>query len=253
MLEFEQRQIIKTALLLSKRFGKQIEVDSWPTEFTPENLARWETEFNLKPVYFPDEEVGEDRKLGKWIKPEAWFYKKIREGQIDSDAARLYKGWYLADFTPGVDYTDGSQVFPNDPLSSTITRLREEGKVGKYDNTPIGSRFAITSDEWRNKICPAVAEHLGFKPEQVRLERAIEFNIIGNLYDPNRGKFNTWEWFDDVFGGSSRLHGGNRRDGGLANVHYYWPYSHYDYIAGRPGEFLKYVLGPLVFGPCPVT
>ncbi|MBI4119859.1 MAG: hypothetical protein HY454_00120, partial [Parcubacteria group bacterium] len=119
MLEFEQRQIIKTALLLSKRFGKQIEVDSWPTEFTPENLARWETEFNLKPVYFPDEEVGEDRKLGKWIKPEAWFYKKIREGQIDSDAARLYKGWYLADFTPGVDYTDGSQVFPNDPLSST--------------------------------------------------------------------------------------------------------------------------------------
>lgn len=214
---FAEALISHTAQLLSKKFSCAVGVDPLPPEFTEDNLTKW-GRFNLQPVFFPDEEITEDRKLKVWTKPEAWFYQKIRDGKIKSDSAQLHQGWYLADFTGGADYTDGSQVFQNDPLAPVIQRLREEGKIGKYDHTPLGSRFTITNDEWRNTVCPAIAEELGFKPEQVRLERAVEFNAIGNVYDPNRGQFNAWEWFDDSFGDSDRLVGGDRGGGGLADV-----------------------------------
>lgn len=216
-----------------------VDIEPLPVEFTEENLAKW-AEFNLKPIYLPMEEIGEDRKFKNWIKPEKWFYQKIKkdeedkEGKISSDSAKLYRGWYLADFTVGVDYTDGTQVFPNDPFAPIISKLREEGKIGKYDATPSGSRFAIIHDEWRTIVCPAIAEALGFKPEQVRLERAIEFNAIGNMYDPNRGKFNMWEWFYDQFEDSGRLCGGGRGRGGLAAVGCSWSSDLRDSVAGRP-------------------
>ncbi|MEK7609401.1 MAG: hypothetical protein AAB476_02900 [Patescibacteria group bacterium] len=81
---------------------------------------------------------------------------------------------------------------------------------------------------------PAIAHHHGFKPEQVRLERAVESNAIGNLYDPNRGQFNMWEWFQDVFEDSYRLSGGARECGGLARVDCGWSGHPDDSLAGRP-------------------
>ena len=219
--------------LLSKKFGREIKVDPLPPEFTDENLARW-ARSNLKPVFLPDEEIGEDSELNDWTKPDKWLYSQIRNRKIAADSAKLFRGWYLADFTIGVDYTDGTQVFPDDPLSPIIARLREQGKIGKYDNTPAGSRFAITNEEWRNVVCPAIAEDLGFKLEQVRLERASEFNAIGNIYDPNRGKFNMWEWFSDIFEDSYRLCGGLRGFGGLSDVSRVWSDSRGGSIAGRP-------------------
>ena len=153
-----------TTRKLQKFFDRDVEVAPFPPEFTPDNLARW-AQFNLEPVFLPDEEIGEDRKLKDWIKPNAWFYQMIREGKLASDSAQLKKGWYLADFTVGTDYTDGSQVFPNDPLASIITKLRKEGKVGQHDNTPAGSRFSITHDEWTSVVLPAVAQELSFRPE----------------------------------------------------------------------------------------
>ncbi len=69
---------------------------------------------------------------------------------------------------------------------------------------------------------------------QTNLEPAVAFNFIGNVYDPNRGRFNMWEWFLDQFGGSHRLVGGARADGGLARVGYGWRDDRYDGIAGRP-------------------
>lgn len=228
--------VSKTQKLLSKRFNKKIEVDPLPSEFTEENLHLW-AKYNLKPVFLPDEEIGENRPLKNWVKPEKWFYQKIKEGKIAKDSARIKPGWYLADFTPSVDYNDGIQVYPNDPFALIIERLRSEGKVGKYDKTPPGSRFAIVpQDEWPI-VLAEIAKELGFKTEQVGLERVIEFNTIGNLYDSNRGKFNIWEWFADSFEDSSRLDGGYRDSGGLANVSYdgcRWSDDRYGSVAGRP-------------------
>ena len=215
-----------------------VDIEPLPPEFTEENLAKW-ARFNWKPVYLPREEIGENRRLKNWTKPEEWFYRQIKKdeedtkGKISPDSAQLYRGWYLIDFTRGVDYTNGTQVFPDDPLAPIITKLREEGKIGKYDSTPIGSRFSITHDEWQTVLCPAIATEHGFKPEQVRLERAIEHNTIGNIYDSNRGKFNMWEWFHDQFEDSYLLDGGRRALGGLASVRCGWS-GHRARLAGRP-------------------
>jgi len=208
----------KLARLLSKRFGKKIIVDPLPSWFTEENLAHAER-YNLKPIFFPDEEIGADCKIKKWVKPRKWFYDRISEGKIAADSTKLKRGWYLADFSVGVDYTDGTQVFSNDPLAPIIERLRQEGKVGKYDKTPMGSRFSIVpKNEWPIVISALVDEAIGVVGyKEKRLERAIEFNAIGNLYDPNRGKFNMWEWFADLFGAPRLLCGGKRDGGGLSN------------------------------------
>jgi hypothetical protein len=230
---FADKLISKTAKLLSKWFGKKITVDPLPAWFTLENLAK-AVVFNLRPVFFPDEEISENRLLRNWVKPGKWFYQKINEGKIAVDSAKLRRGWYLADFSVGVDYNDGIQVFPDDPLVPIIARLREEKKVGKYEKTPMDSRFAIVpKDEWP-LVLAEITKDLGLKPEQLRLERAIEFNAIGNLYDKNRGKFNCWDWFTDNFEDSDWLFGGHRGYGGMADVYYDSADNRRDDSAGRP-------------------
>lgn len=222
-----------TAELLSDRFGKRIKVDPLPPEFTEDNLARWESEFNLKPIFLPDEKINENRKLNNWIKLGECFYQKINQNEIALDSVQLYRAWYLADFTQSVDYTDGSQVFPNDPFISIISELRELGRVGKHDNTPEGSRFSIAFWEWQGIVCPAIARKLSFKSGHVRLERALEFNAIGNIYDSNRGRFNTWEWFYDKSKTPDRLRGGRSKEGGLSDT-FLWLTNRSDSVAGRP-------------------
>ena len=233
VLNFKEELIAKTTKLLSNRFGKKIVVDPLPDWFTEENLAK-AAAFNLKPVFLPDEKIGHERPLRNWLKPNGWFYDQIQNGKIAADSAQLKRGWYLADFTIGADYNDGTQVFQNDPLAPIIARLRQEGKIGKKDKTPIGSRFAIMpKDEWPI-VLAELANELGLKPEQLRLERAIEFNAIGNLYDKHRGGFHMWEWFADDFEDSHRLNGGNRDSGGLTNISYSWAVFRRDDVAGRP-------------------
>lgn len=190
---------------------------------------------NMHLVFLPGVEITESLKLKNWVKPPAHFYQWIRDGKIANDSATLRHGWYAADFTLGVDYTNGTQMMPNCPWRSLITKLRAEGKVGKYDETPDGSRFSIVpKDEWETVLTYMTASVLNYPRAQVQLERYTEFNAIGNLYDPNRGKFNMWEWFADQFEDSSRLYGGNRDNGGLANVNNNWADNRNRNIVARP-------------------
>ncbi len=234
-ITYADRLVLKTAQLLSRRFGKKIVVDPLPEWFTEENLRKAK-KFNLMPIFLPDEEIGEDQPLRNWIKPRNWFYDQIENGKIANDSAQLKRGWYLADFTIGADYNHDKQVFRSDPLSPIIARLRQEGRVGKNDKTPMGSRFTIApEDEWPLLIAILVDEELKISSyKERRLERAIEFNAIGNLYDKNRGQFNIWEWFADAFGDSRRLHGGPRDCGGLASIDCHWADFRGDSVAGRP-------------------
>ncbi len=237
-----KREIEKFAVKLTRKlstvFKRRILIDPLPPEFTEENLALW-AEFNMKPVFLPGEDIGESRVLKGWTKPERWFYDKVRDGEIkpihsDLPPTLLRRGWYLADFTVSADYTDGSQVFLNDPLAPIIVNLRQKKLVGCHNNTPDGSRFSITPDEWQDVVLAHVASRLGVIRAQTRLERAIDFNAIGNLYDPNRGRFNALEWFEDHFGGSGRLYGGSRGCGGLANVFCSWHGYRLSDFAARP-------------------
>lgn len=233
-----ERFAAKTARKLSTVFKKRIIVDPLPPEFTDENLAHWAT-FNYYPIYAPREDIGANRPLKNWTKPERWFYDRVGDGKIkpihsDLPSTLLRGCWHLADFTVSADYTDGSQVFVNDPLAPIIADLRSKKLVGKHNNTPDGSRFSVTPDEWQDVVLAHVASKLGVTRAQMRLERAIEFNAIGNLYDSNRGKFNVWEWFQDSFEDSRRLCGGHRDRGGLAVVSCDWRVDRISSIAARP-------------------
>src|SRR3989344_5205723 len=228
----------KTARRLSAVFKKRVVVDPLPPEFTEVNLAHWAT-FNMKPVFLPREDIGASRPLKNWTRLGMWFYDRVGDGRVkpihpDLPPTLLRGCWCLADFTVSTDYTEGSQVFVKDPLAPIIADLRQKKLVGCHSNTPDGSRFSITPDEWRDVVLAHVASKLGVTRAQMRLERAIEFNAIGNLYDPNRGKFNSWEWFEDDFEGSGRLCGGSRDGGGLARVSDGWRGNRYGSIAARP-------------------
>ena len=227
---------------LRRKFGRRCpQVDPLPASVTEEVVARLAARlarYNMRLVFLPGLEIAEDlklRKLRNWVMPPPRFYQWMRDDKIAKDAATLRRGWYAADFTLGVDYTDGSQMM-SDPWVPLIMRLREEGRVGKHDKTPAGSRFSIMpQDEWETLLTSMASfGELQFPRANVRLERYIEFNAIGNLYDPNRGKFNMWEWFADQFGDSSRLLGGSRGFGGLAHVYYHWHDNRHGLVAARP-------------------
>ncbi len=233
-IDFREQLVAKVARILSRRLGRKITVDPLPEILTEENLKK-AAEFNLRPVFSLGEEILKGRRPKNWIPLPEKFFQWERDGKIAAGSAIWPRGWYLADFTVGVDYDDGWQVFRNDPLSSLIEKLRKVGIVGKYDKTPMGSRFAIIPDSEWPLVFAELAEGLGFcAAEQISLEPFGAFNAIGNIYDKNRGKFNMWEWFADIFGDSDRLLGGNRRGGGLAFVDDHWGSRRYGHIAGRP-------------------
>lgn len=218
---------------LRKFFGK-IKIDPVPESWTPELLAK-AAAYNLLPVFQPGADINQVFQRPGWVKFQDWYYIQVANTNIKGDRPTwLTRGWYLADFTVGVDYTDGTQVMPNDPWVPLITRLRTERKIGKNENTPLGSRFAITPQEWDAVVFPAMVQELGFESLQVRMERAAEWNAIGNIYDPNRGQHNMWQWFADSFGGAYRLCGGRRVDGGLAFVDCGNASGRYGGILARP-------------------
>jgi len=236
-IEIVSRPFAQLEKRLSKRFMKRITVDPYPREFT-EGFLRNAAGYNMRPVFLPGEDISADCRLKKWVKLGAEFYQEVKNGDVRPFNTYyptvLCRGWYLADFSLSVDYTDGTQVYPNDPWASAITQLREEGKIGKYESTPKGSRFVITLEEWGKVLLIYMAAKLLVPPAKIRLERAIEFNAIGNLYDPNRGKFNSWEWFADAFRSSDRICGGCRDCGGLASISNLVSGSHMGNFAGRP-------------------
>ena len=224
---------------LSRKLGRHVVPYQLPQIVTVENLEKWAA-FNAQPIFLPELDLTEDARLPKrWVRLGATFYQWLREGKIGEaipgvPPTRLRAGWYLADFSVGPDYTDGTQVFPSDPWTPLLERLRRENLVGKHDETPMGSRFAITHDEWTQVVLVHMASKLGFPAANVRLERASEFNAIGNLYDPNRGAHNMWVWLADPFGDSNRLIGGHRGNGGLASIDYSWRDDRSRSIAARP-------------------
>ncbi len=230
--------VSNTARRLSIIFKKEIIVNPIPPEFTPENLAYWST-LNYKPVFLPHEEIEESQIFDNWKKPPKWFYDEVRAGNIKSSQHDLWptllRGcWHLADFNVSADFTDGSQVFVNDSLGPTIARLREENLVGNHHYVPINSRFAITPNEWLECVLAYVASMLRVTRSQISLERAIEFNAIGNLYDSNRGRFNALEWLEDIHKGSYHLFSGGKKLGGLSYINHCWGDNRSAYIAARP-------------------
>ena len=169
---------------------------------------------------------------GGWVRLEKWYGQQIGK-TIDKDAAVLKPAYVLVDTTPKPKYDSGRQLYPNDSFGPLISLLREEGKIivpDDYKHVPQTSRFAVTPQERETSFNPAFAQVLKVDPSQVRVPTAAENNFLGNIHHPEFGQNNTWEWYDDHFGGDSRLFGGCSDGGGLARVFYDWS-------GGRIGSF----------------
>ena len=167
-------------------------------------------------------------------KPEDWYWRQIGNGKVSQDAPKLPGSWILIDKTQKPDYKDGRQVYENDPFGDLLKQLRKDKKIQTLKGIPDTSRSRISHDELTQVVLPEIAKLLGVESSAVRLPKAIEFNIIGNLKHPEWGDTNTWEWFNDKFEDGSRLVGGSSGLGGLAVVHSHWSDLHYDDFGFRP-------------------
>lgn len=171
-------------------------------------------------------------------KPSDWFWQQIDKGLINRDADKLGGNWILIDRITKPDYDNGQQMYQGDPFEGVIAALRKEKKLksNSLRSTPEGSRFGISWDNLTNIVLPEFAEQLGVDKSKIRLPRAIEFNVLGNIFHPYWGLNKTSEWFQDEFGheGFLRLVGGRFDLGGLRRVNYDASQNNSTYFGFRP-------------------
>ena len=216
-------------------------------KYGAEKVDPWK-KLGLEPHFLPAISLSQDSNLPGWkIKPEPWFWSKIKEGEIMRfEIMRLIKDKLAADQTAGdlegvtvlVDTRlkpEYGDEYKDDWLGQIIFGLRKAGKIEDFNSR--SSRFNISAEE-TELIKVEAAKILGLKPDQLRLEREIEANVIPQLYPymPRKddGKTNTWEWREEFFKDrGDRLIGGHSDNGGLANVLYYLVSYHWYYRAFR--------------------
>jgi len=239
-----QEIISRESLALQKFFGRSFEIPPLPEEATTERIAEWrEQGFELHYLpslsliditIDPSGAVTEVRpNIRGWKKkPADRFFDLIKEGKLPKEAAELKGGWVLVDTRPKPSYDDGKQMYPGDLLATALAELNRQGliKQASFDGTtklPPTSRFGISPRELADpRVMAVLVKVLNIESGEASLQRAMEFNILGNLHHPEWGDTSTseWfadtsEWFADQYGaGSQQLFGGSSVPGGLSYV-----------------------------------
>ncbi len=219
-----------------KRYGKEM-IEAWQ-------------KLGLEPHFLPKTLMMPSDNYPGWkTKPENWYYENVAQGNILRDInGKLvvdekveFQGiTVLVDTRLKPAYDNSKQMYENDTLlGPIIEELRTKGKIAKYEFCPQSSRFGVSADEWEETVRPALAEKLCLEPIQLRLERAIEGNVISQLYPhmPRKGdgSTNTWEWYEEYFmDRGSRLDGGYSDGSDLAIIVYYSSGDHWYKRSFRP-------------------
>jgi len=216
-----------------------------------EAISRWQ-KLELEPHFLPPVMMLPEAGFPGWkIKPENWYYQQVAgrkilyrqpDGSImvDKEAFKLNGITVLVDTRLKPQFKNGEQMFKNDNLlGPIIERLRIKERIVQYEDGPQSSRFGVSANEWEEHIKPALAEFLSIEVSQVRLERAIEANVIPQLYPhmPRQedGQTNTQVWYEEYFRGPSRrLLGGRSPWLGLADYPYVWVGFRWLTLAFRP-------------------
>lgn len=207
-------------------------------EYGKEQINSWWT-LGLEPHFLPQIVMSNLVGFPGWKKkPNDWYYEQVKRGKVmrmvngrlkpDKKAYELSGIAVLIDTRLKPAFKDGKQMYKDDNLLGVIIRkLRQDAQIANYDNGPASSRFNISANEWERHLKPVLAKKLGLKPIQVRLERAIEANIIPQLYlhmprqDDNTT--NTWVWYEEYFKSHvRRLRGGRSDCAGLTFVDFDW-------------------------------
>lgn len=207
-------------------------------EPAPEIAERWEKKgfANFEFFELSAHQFKIDGDYPDWnIKPGSLFWDNIANGRISLGAAKLERVFIGIDITQRPNYDNGRQFYQNDPFADLLEQLRRQGKIKcpkALKHIPDTSRFGIMRDALTAYVLPEIANMLG--EDQVRLPKAIEFNVIGNLFRPEWGDTNTSEFMQDKFGDRDCLVSGRSDHGGLALVDYRGSDVPSDRIAFRP-------------------
>lgn len=203
--------------------------------FGEERVRQWRN-LGLEPHYWPNAVFAKDAVFPGWeVRPNNWSYEQVAAGNIKrrNTAGNLsaitqvaFPGAVLlVDTRLKPSYNGGEQMFDNDKqfLGKEIERLRKEGKMDRYEYGPQTSRFGISSREWDEHLCPALAARPEFEGITWMFEPYIVANVVPQLYPHmlrvKDGQTDTWVWYEEYFGGESRrLDGGYSGRGGLAYV-----------------------------------
>ncbi len=235
-------------------FGQRFALDEFRKalqKYGQKKIQEWQ-KLALEPQFLPEVSMSQDDKFRGWkVKPEDSYYRMVAKGDVlrrqpsgklleDKKAFKLEGITVLIDIRLKPPYDDGKQMWKDDNLLGPIIKgLREKGKIAKYKYGPQNSRFGVSADEWEREIKLVLAENLGLDVSQVRFERAIEMNVIPQIY---RGmprtaddQTNTLVWIEEFSGGRDRrLDGGRSDDGGLTVVRPHWSNAPYDRRSFRP-------------------
>ena len=223
-------------------FGQEFDLSKFEKtlkKYDQEKIREWQG-LGLEPHFLPEVVMALNESYPGWkVKPYNWYYQKADEGKIlrningslvvDKEPFKLEGITVLIDTRLKPAYGDGKQMYENDNLLGlVIEELRKEGKIAKYEYGTPSSRFGLSSNEWEDCIKPVLAEKLSLNLSQIRLERAVEVNVIPQLYPymsrKDDGGTNTWIWYEEFYGSRDcRLHGGISGRGGLAFECCRWP------------------------------
>lgn len=204
-------------------FGKEIDVPNHPEELikTLERLSELGI-LGFEAHYLPKVSFAKDDEFPGWkVKPDEWFWN-----EASIKAKSLSGNWVLNDGRPKpktvMEYYE--QMYKNDFLAPLIERLSQEGRVKHFQPKyrdyylPDGSIFSISWEEIHWAVLPELKRMIGVPHNQLRLPKAIEFNVLGNIHHPEWGEvFPQW-WFEDEYAVEGHLIRGG--SGGLARIDY---------------------------------
>lgn len=196
-------------------------------KYGAEQVEAWK-KLGLEPHFLPAVSMMSGDDYPGWkTKPGEWFYRQLVQGnifQMICGKPRKLTTINLGGITVLIDTRlkpDYGDEYRNDWLGPIIKQLRKDGKIQDFNSR--SSRFNVSAVE--TELIKEAAKIFGLDPEQLRLEREIEANVIPQLYPymPRKddGKTKTWEWREEFFEGRGiRLSGGGSGGGGLAGVGY---------------------------------
>ena len=226
---------------LDRFFGTSIDVGEFKktlSEYSREQFLVWE-QLGLVPHYLPSMRCDKDANIPGWkTRPNDFFWDEAESDQI----LTTIQGRLLPDITcyslnattvlvdgrgkPDSDppIMGGQQMFEKDNLlGPLLDQLRRDGRLAAYRYGDQSSRFGVCRREWEEIVKPALSQQLGITIEQLRLERAIEANMIPQIYDDlprvHDGSTDTAVLYEEYVDDSERcLVGGAAREGGLSHV-----------------------------------
>ncbi len=198
-------------------FEKKITVPPLPSDVTLDKMKTWERQ-GFKLHYLPQEDMKKNKHLQAW-KKQPNYTQYLEASKLPADLMILKEGWALVDTRQKPTYDNGNQMYQHDILAPVLAELRKN--IIQNFKHP-SSRFNLSSDELENpEVLNAFAEAYGVKPNQITIQKSIEFNVLGNIHHPEWGKppSNCSEWFSDLYdSGQYRLDSGNSDGGGLSYV-----------------------------------